>query len=80
MARQKINHQWPRVIRTPTPPEEKCRQEHNKNTLKSKKFQELCKKAGVAPTTRQASKFNNRKGLAFKKEFFGHGNKKIPRL
>lgn len=31
-----------------------------------KVFKDACEKAGVEPTTRQASKFLNKKGLAYK--------------
>lgn len=33
---------------------------------KDKGFREACEKAGVEPTTRQASKFRNKKGSAYK--------------
>ena len=33
---------------------------------RTKEFIEICKKAGVEPTQRQASKFRNKKGTAYK--------------
>lgn len=38
----------------------------NANTLASEHFKKCCGAAGVEPTKRQASKWNNGKGLAFK--------------
>jgi len=66
MAKQKHYHQWERVQRTPKPEGERRRQERNKATFSSKRFVDLCHSAGVPPTTRQASKFNNQKGAAYR--------------
>jgi hypothetical protein len=33
---------------------------------KDKEFRNLCENSGVKPTTRQASKFRNKRGLAYK--------------
>lgn len=38
----------------------------NRQFSETKGFQEICEKAGVEPTMRQAMKFRNGKGLAFK--------------
>jgi len=66
MAKQKHYHQWERVQRTPIPDGERRRQEANKARLNSEEFQRFCLFADVEPTTRQASKFNNRKGAAYR--------------
>ena len=67
MARsRKQNVQWERVRSTSKSPELVRRTEANKSTLNSGKFTKACEKAGVTPSRRQASKFNNEKGAAFK--------------
>ncbi len=38
----------------------------NKEFLKDKAFLECCKKANIEPSKRQASKFRNKKGIAYK--------------
>ncbi len=58
--------QWERVVRTPIPFPEKKRQDRNKLTLTSPQFLKACKLVSVAPTTRQASKWNMKKGSAWK--------------
>lgn len=37
-------------------------------SLSDRGFRELCKLAGVEPTKRQASKFKNRKGSAYRQQ------------
>lgn len=37
----------------------------NKSTLKNKEFLWACKEAGIEPTKRQASKWNNKRGKAY---------------
>ena len=64
--KKKLNIQWERVRGTGTLPVELARQEANKSTLNSGKFIKACEKAGITPTKRQASKFNNQKGAAYK--------------
>jgi hypothetical protein len=66
MNKIKHNHQWQRVQRTPILADEKHRQERNTATLKSNEFNELCDLYKVDPTTRQASKYNRKKGLLYK--------------
>ena len=66
MAKTKYNHQWSRVQRTPVLADEKRRQDRNKATFNSKEFVELCLLHGVPLTTRQASKYNRKKGLLYK--------------
>lgn len=58
--------QWMRVQRTPETPKMKKRREMNTSRLTDETFLEACKKAGVDSTRRQASKWNNRKGKAYK--------------
>ena len=60
----KKNHQWKRVVSTPDITAE--RREKNKNTKESRIFQQACESVGIEPTKRQASKWNNKKGLAYK--------------
>lgn len=48
--------------------------EFTKNDL----FLSACKKANVKPTTRQASKFRNRKGAAYKIVIAGYKNIHVP--
>lgn len=66
MSKRKQNIQWERVRKTPMNPEQAARTEANKSTLNSGKFTKACEKAGITPSARQASKFNNGKGAAFK--------------
>lgn len=44
---------------------EKKNQDRNHGTIKNSTFLFLCRLAGVQPTSRQASKYNNRHGAAF---------------
>jgi hypothetical protein len=44
---------------------ERINQSRNFNTVKNATFLFLCEFAGVVPTKRQASKYNNKKGAAF---------------
>lgn len=65
MAKRKLNHQWERVKRTKLEPKYKVT--NREFAQKNKEFIEICVNAGVEPTSRQASKYRNKKGLAFKK-------------
>jgi len=58
--------QWKRVVGTPRDEENIKRMEANKSTLSNEKFIKACEKAGITPTRRQASKYNNKKGAAYK--------------
>jgi len=42
------------------------RHENAKSTLNSQIFKEACDKVGIPPTMRQARKWNNKKGAAYK--------------
>ena len=42
------------------------RRERNRDRLESKHFADACEMAGIPATKRQASKFNNGRGLAFR--------------
>jgi len=41
----------------------------NKNFTKNQEFEKACEEAGIKPTKRQASKWRNEKGLAWKKKY-----------
>ena len=64
MINQKAGYVTPRSW-FPGPAEIK-RQERNRARLESKRFTDACKMAGIPATKRQASKFNNGRGLAFR--------------
>lgn len=55
---------WKRVRRTKTPDNERMRQNRNKQAKGNPTFLAACEKAGVQPTHRQASKWNNKRGAA----------------
>lgn len=57
---------WERVQKTPVPKEELARRNRNMATLINALFLQACESVGVEPTQRQASKWNNEKGLAYK--------------
>ena len=59
-------NQWVRVNGAPLRPQDDERNEQNINRLKSTSFKNACKVAGINPTKRQASKWNNLKGAAYK--------------
>lgn len=60
------NTMWTRVKRTPVPEKELKARETNQNVLNSQQFKTLCSILSIQPTKRQASKFNNNKGLVYK--------------
>ena len=72
MAKQKFNQQWERVHGPDLDPRNKPRREKNAIVLKDKIFLEAVDKANrikgmsCAPVKRQASKWNNKKGAAYK--------------
>ena len=47
-------------------PAEIKRRERNRARFESKRFTDACEMAGIPATKRQASKFNNGRGLAFR--------------
>ena len=65
----KLNWQWDRVRATPPTKDNQLRRKRNKATLKNKLFLTICKNLNIKPTTRQASKWNNKKGLAYRTQF-----------
>jgi hypothetical protein len=65
MARKKENHQWVRVRGTVDGMKVE-RTKKNDHTLKNEIFLQSCERVGIKPTRRQASKWNNKKGAAFK--------------
>jgi len=60
------NGLWDRVTGPNTDVTNKDRAETNKKTKENKHFIDACSEAGVDPTTRQASKWNHKKGKAYK--------------
>jgi len=57
---------WDRVQKTPVPKEELARRNRNTAILTNALFLQACESVGTEPTKRQASKWNNKKGLAYK--------------
>jgi len=66
MGKQKITAQWDRVSGPDLDPNNAPRMKRNEGVLKSKGFIAACHAAGVEPTKRQASKWSNKKGAAYK--------------
>ena len=60
------DYKWERVRGTAMPEGQKKRQDRNRNVMESPTFEEACEVVDIKPTKRQASKWNNKKGLAFK--------------
>jgi len=75
MAKQKINVQWERVFGPDLDPLNAINREINAGIMKSKDFIQSCKMLNIDPTKRQASKWGNKKGSAYK---FFHETKEIP--
>lgn len=65
MIKKRTNRQWERVSGAPLSDYSRAA-ERNKNTFKSGVFTAACEKAGITPTTRQASKFSRGMGAAYK--------------
>lgn len=61
-----MSNQWVRVHGANLDTNAKEKQEENKNVFNSDKFKNACEKAKTSVTKRQASKFKNKKGAAFK--------------
>jgi hypothetical protein len=59
-------NKWARVMGTNPSPVEVAQREANVNTHKSQSFKDCCSNAGIPVTKRQASKYNNHKGAAYK--------------
>jgi len=66
MNKQKVSAQWERVHGVGLHPWEEDRSKRNQQILKDQVFCETCNRAGIKPTRRQASKWNNGKGKAYK--------------
>jgi len=62
----KNRQQWGRVTGVDLKPSKVKRQQANEATLRSKTFTDACEEVGIEPTTRQASKWNLKRGLAYK--------------
>ena len=60
------DYKWERVRGTEMPAEQKKRQDANKGLMVDAMFVDSCKLANVEPTKRQASKYNNKKGIVYK--------------
>lgn len=60
------NPKWNRVRRTPISDAEKLRQDRNSSLGNNKMFLKSCEESNTKPTSRQISKYNNRKGRAYK--------------
>lgn len=63
---KKIDVKWNRVVGTGITTAEKEKQERNKSVLKSPDFEKACAAVDIKVTKRQASKWNNKKGKAYK--------------
>ena len=68
MAKRKINTQWDRVQGPDLDTGKKQRAERNKSIMADKIFLDACANAGIEPTKRQASKWNSKKGKAYKEK------------
>jgi hypothetical protein len=62
----KSGQKWTRVTGPDSDSDNKELRERNKNTMESEFFKELCSKAGVEVTKRQASRYNNKQGIVYK--------------
>ena len=62
MGNIKRNWQWQRIIA----PRSDAKYPNAEFALKDEKFRKACEKAGIEPTLRQASRWRNKKGLAWK--------------
>lgn len=58
-------HQWQRVISTAPSEQELAARDRINKTLKDREFLNRCKRAGVDPCRRQASKYSRKRGAAW---------------
>lgn len=72
--KRKYDVKWTRVSGPDLDPSNKKLAKRNQDTLKNEHFVQACNLAGIPSTKRQASKFNNKKGAAYK-----HGKVSIDR-
>lgn len=56
---------WKRVVGPNLEPQHDERRNENQKIFNKEVFKNACEAAGVEPTIRQASKFKNKKGIAF---------------
>jgi len=66
MGKRKVNVMWDRVSGKDLDPKNAIRAERNKNTMRDETFLDACKAVNVEPTKRQSSKYNNKKGMAYR--------------
>ena len=66
MGKKTGNHQWVRVRGANLQNEHEVRHVAAENRFKDPAFKEACEKAGIPVTKRQARKWNNNKGAAYK--------------
>lgn len=62
MSKKKLNHQWKRVRADRVLP----KVTNTKFAKENDDFRKACELANVEPTARQASKFRNKRGSAFR--------------
>lgn len=62
---QMNDYKWQRVTGIDLDKKKNRRYIQNKEILNSKDFKTACKKVGIKPTKRQASKYRRKKGLAY---------------
>lgn len=62
---KKLNHQWVRVSGPNLDQGNELRNKKNVSRLADPKFIDACKRINIEPTKRQASKWNNKKGIAY---------------
>ena len=65
-AKKKNSKQWDRVKGLNLHPDNEEKANKNQSIMKNKIFIKSCENAKLEPTKRQASKWNNKKGLAYK--------------
>lgn len=58
-------HEWIRVHGPDLRPEYAEEAKKNKQILQNDQFKQACEQAGITPTKRQASKFKQKRGLAY---------------
>ncbi|MFW6242763.1 MAG: hypothetical protein ACOC2W_01255 [bacterium] len=57
---------WKRVLGPDLDQQKFEREKKNKNIMSNETFLKACEMLGIEPTKRQASKYNNKKGSAYK--------------
>lgn len=64
---QKVNTEWERVSGPDLDPTHAVRAAANQKAFHSEPFRRACETVGLLPTKRQASRWKNKKGLAYLK-------------